>query len=323
MLKKYLLPGFAILIFGILFVPFLIPDPPLDGTKPPIELADPDSKFVEINGLNVHYKERGGGRTAIILLHGFASSEYSWREVIEPLSQYGRVIAFDRPAFGLTDRPLEWDGESPYSAEYQPELVIELMNEFDIERAVLVGNSAGGTIAMNTYLAYPDRISGLVLVDPAVFTGGGTPGFIKPFLQTPQMDRIGPLIVRNIQNWGRSFAESAWNDPTKITDEVWFGYSRPLMVNNWDQALWQLTKNSQSSNLTDALDQFTLPVFVITGENDRIVPAEDSIRLASELPNAELTVIPDCGHVPHEECPQEFLSSIAEFMIRLQNQTEP
>lgn len=318
MLKKIFLIVSVAILFIVIVVPFLIPVRPIEGTVTPGQLADPDSKFIDINGQEIHYKERGEGEQAIILLHGFASSEFSWREVLEPLSAHSRVVAFDRPGFGLTERILNWQGESPYTSDYQADLVVRLMDKLGIQKAILIGNSAGGTIAMDTYLTYPDRINGLVLVDPAVYTGGGTPDFLRPLLHTPQMDRIGPLIVRNIQNWGRSFAESAWYDPTLITDEIWNGYSKPLMVENWDQALWQLTKASEASNLPEVLDQFDVPVLVITGEYDEIVPAEESIQLAGELPQANLVVIPNCGHVPQEECPAEFLQAAGKFLTEIQ-----
>ena len=104
----------ALLIIG----PFLIPVPPLEGTVPPQQLADPDSRFIEINGLAVHYKQLGQGQPTFILLHGFGASLFSWREVMAPLADMGTVVAFDRPAFGLTARPMpgEWESDSPYSA---------------------------------------------------------------------------------------------------------------------------------------------------------------------------------------------------------------
>ena len=108
----------ALVVVAILLIaPLLYPVPPLTGTVDESELADPESKFVEINGLSVHYKEMGHGEPVFILLHGFGASEYSWREVMEPLSKFGRVIVYDRPAFGLTDRPMsgEWTGANPYS----------------------------------------------------------------------------------------------------------------------------------------------------------------------------------------------------------------
>jgi pimeloyl-ACP methyl ester carboxylesterase len=318
-----------VLLLILLIGPLLIPVTPLEGTVPPEQLADPDSRFVDINGLQVHYKIAGQGEPtaenlALVLLHGFAASVFSWREVMEPLaeslaSEIGTVMAFDRPAFGLTERPLpgEWVGESPYGAENQVELTIGLLDELGVERAILVGNSAGGTIALLTALAYPQRVQALVLVDAAVYAHGGSLGLIRFVANTPQMQRIGPLLARRMRGWGMDFARSAWHDPSKITAEVWEGYLKPLQAEDWDRGLWEMVRASGSHNLEERLAGIRMPCLVITGDDDRIVPTEQSVRLADELPDAELVVIPDCGHIPHEECPEPFLQAVADFLYKL------
>jgi pimeloyl-ACP methyl ester carboxylesterase len=311
----------GLLLAAVLIVPLLIPIPPLDDTLPPEQLADPDSRFIPVDGLTVHYKDRdkeqGNGEPALVLLHGFGASLFSWREMMAPLAELGRVVAFDRPAYGLTERPLpgEWEGENPYGADAQVALTIGLMDALDVERAVLVGNSAGGTVAMRTALAHPERVTALVLVDPAVYGGGGmVPGWLRPLLDTPQMRRLGPLIARRIRSWGLDFARSAWHDPTLITAEVWDGYLKPLGAEDWDRALWESTRAARPGDLTERLDELDLPVLVVTGDDDRIVPTQESVRLASELPHADLVVIPNCGHVPHEECPGPFLEAVVSFL---------
>jgi len=125
---------------------------------------------------------------------------------------------------------------------------------------------------------------------------------------------VGPLFVRSIRNWGLEFGRSAWHDPSKITDEIWAGYTKPLQAENWDKGLYEVTLASRSLGLDKRLDELQIPVLIITGDDDRIVPTEQSIRLAGELPNAELVVIPNCGHVPHEECPEPFLAAVNSFL---------
>ncbi|MFZ5883603.1 MAG: alpha/beta fold hydrolase [Chloroflexota bacterium] len=313
-LKRPLLILLAALLLLLLVGPFLVPVPPLENTVPVGELTDPDSRFIEVNGIDIHYKRYGQGEPTFILLHGFGASLFSWREVTQPLSQYGTVIAYDRPAFGLTERPLTWEGENPYSQGAQVELVIGLMDALGVERAILVGNSAGGTIAMLTALKYPQRVQSLILVDPAVYAGDGAPAWIRPLLRTPQMRHLGPLFARQIQTRGPELIELAWHDPSKITPEILEGYKKPLRLADWDKALWELTLASRESGLAERLDEFDLPILVITGDDDRIVPTEQSLRLADELPNAQLAVIPRCGHVPHEECPAEFMQAVVEFL---------
>ena len=318
----------AVIVVGVLLAlilvgPFLVPVPPLENTVPPKRLADPDSQFVEVNGLDVHYKTTGQGEPTLILLHGFGASTFTWREVMEPLGEMGTVIAFDRPAFGLTERPLSWqESENPYTPEAQVALLAGLMDELDIDDAVLVGNSAGGTVAVHAALTYPHRVPALVLVDAAIYTGGGAPSWIRPLLQTPQADQLGPLLARQIEVRGDAFIEGAWHDPSKITPEIRAAYRKPLRVRNWDEALWELTKASRDLNLEERLGELTMPALVITGDDDQVVPTEQSVRLADELPRAELVVIPDCGHVPHEECPEPVLDAINEFLRELMQRGE-
>jgi pimeloyl-ACP methyl ester carboxylesterase len=125
---------------------------------------------------------------------------------------------------------------------------------------------------------------------------------------------LGPLLARQIAVRGDDFLETAWHDPSKITSEIREGYREPLQVNHWDRALWELTKASRQLGLADDLDRIAAPSLVITGDDDRVVPTDSSVRLAQDLPNAELVVIPQCGHLPQEECPDAFLDAVERFL---------
>ena len=155
---------FVFLIFACLmmaFAPFVIAVPEIEGLVSEQEFIDADSKFIEINHVNIHYKESGSGEQTFILLHPFGGSTYSWREVMDDFAQYGRVIAYDRPAFGLTERPMPEDWvENPYSMKANIEILKSLLDTFGIEKAVLVGNSAGGAVAVAFALEY--RTSGAI-----------------------------------------------------------------------------------------------------------------------------------------------------------------
>jgi pimeloyl-ACP methyl ester carboxylesterase len=309
-----------IVVLALLLVgPFLIPIPTLQGTVPPERLADADSHFADVDGLRLHYKIMGDGEPAVVLLHGFGASVFSWREVMAPLSALGTVVAVDRPGSGLTSRPLpgQWTGDSPYSVDSQVEQTVGLMDALGLDRAVLVGNSAGGTVAVLTALRHPDRVRALVLVDAAIYTTGGTPAWMRLVMHTPQMSRIGPLLVRNIRSWGVRLLHTAWHDPSRITPEILAGYEVPLRAENWDRGLWELTLASHPLDLVDQLDEIRVPVLVVTGDDDRIVPTEESIRLARDLAGAKLVVFPACGHTPQEECPAAFLEAVTTFIAGL------
>jgi pimeloyl-ACP methyl ester carboxylesterase len=311
--------GFSLFSLVLLFVvgPFLVPVSPLKGVKPVEELADPDSRFAEIDGYKLHYKVYGDGRPAIILLHGFGASSFSFRNVTDAISKLGKTVAYDRPAQGLTERPLhgQWHGENPYSLSSQPALLIKLMDQLGIEKAVLIGNSAGGTVAAQTAIDFPDRVQGLVLVDAAVYQGGPQlPAWIQPLLNSSQAGRIGPLLVRSIQDRGMQILYTAWHDPSRISPDITAGYRKPLMADNWDKGLWELVIAPRRNDLQQHLGEIRQPVLVVTGDDDRIVPTMDSQRLASEIPGAQLAVFKNCGHVPHEECPDQFLDVVLPFI---------
>jgi len=319
-----LLRTVALIVVGVIaaliVLAYVIPVPPLDGTVPAASLADEDSRFMDVNDVLVHFKLTGEGEPPVILLHGFAASTFTWRDVMPPLSEERLVVAYDRPAFGLTERPdpREIDGPNPYGREAQAALVLGLMDAMEIDEAILVGHSAGGAIALDAALAYPDRVAGLVLVDAAVYTQGGLPAFLQPLLRTAPFRRIGPLVGRSFKQLGMNLAEQSWDDPSKLTPQILDGYTRPLEVDGWDRALWELVLVTTPQNLPDRLDEVTMPVLVITGDNDQVVPTEDSVRLADELPNAELAVIAQAGHVPHEEQPKAFLEALQGFLAEVE-----
>lgn len=321
-LGRILLGVVAVIVLVALVGPFLVPVPPLEGLQPPEALADPDSRFIEVGGLRVHYKQAGSGEPLILLLHGFGANTASWRKVMAPLAGLGTVVAYDRPGFGLTERPLDetlrtWPGPNPYSPDAQADQVVALIQALGFERAILAGNSAGGTVAMHTYLRHPERVQAIVFVDAAIYTGGGAPEWIKPLLRTPQLRRLGPLVSRSLVAQSDRLLALAWHDPSRITPEDITAYRIAAQVENWDRALWELTLASRDLRLAERVAEVRVPALVITGDDDRIVPTDESIRLARELPDAELVVIPACGHLPQEECPEAFVAAVQEFVAKL------
>lgn len=308
---------------ALLIVPLVWPVPPLADTVPPALLADERSRFVDIDGLTVHYETWGFDATAdeiplaFVLLHGFGASTFSWRAVSPVLAERMPVVGFDRPGFGLTERPLRWAGPDPYSPVTQADLTVRLMDRLGIRRAVLVGHSAGGAVALLAAERHPERVAALVLEAPAIFAGG-PPAALTPLLRTPQLRRIGPLLSRRLAGRaGDEFLRRAWYDPSLITSETLRGYRRPLRATDWDRALWSVTIAERPRDLPARLSRLSQPVLFITGDDDRIVPPTDTERAAALVAGARLVTIPQSGHIPHEERPERFTAAVLPFVERV------
>jgi pimeloyl-ACP methyl ester carboxylesterase len=293
--------------------------PDMTDLKDARELAGPESRYVDIDGISIRYTAAGEHLpgTPLVLLHGFLSNLHSWDYVIEELSEHRPVYAYDRIAFGLSERPLPpeytWK-TSPYSAEAVRSRLIGFLDAMGIEKAVLVGNSAGGTLALEAALAAPERVSALVLIDPAVYASGPPP-YVKFLLRLPGARFFGLRTIRRLA--GEDPAQllaQAWYNPEAVPEELAARYALPLQAHNWDRALWEFTRAPGAPPLDDRLTITAVPVLILHGEADTIIPVEQSIRLAEQLPDAELHIIPRCGHVPQEECPEVTLAHILRFL---------
>ena len=306
----------AVLLIG----PFLIPVRPVPGTVDPQELAYPDSRFVDVDGITVHYTDYGSrdATCAIVLLHGFGANTASWARVAPLLAEDCRVVAFDRPGFGLTERPPrdEWQNGDPYSTDAHADQTIALMDALGIERATLVGHSAGASVAVNAANRHPGRVTALVLEDPAV-DGGGPFGWLGPVLRTPQLRRLGPLLMRRLARpTANRLLSQAHYDRSVVTTALVDGYFRPFEAKDWDRGLWEFVIAPRSSSPAAALGAVKVPTLVTAGRQDRIVPFEEAERVSREIPEATLIGYDRTGHVPHEERPLLFARDVVAFLRR-------
>ncbi len=312
---------FAVLLVSAAVLPLLYPVPPLE-TVPPQSLAGANDEFTEVNGVNLRYTDIGTAPPTLLLLHGFGGSVFSWRKVTETLGEQARVIAFDRPGFGLSARPAvtrtQTGAQNPYTPAAQVALSLGLLDELGIDKAILVGNSEGGAVAVNFALAHPERVAGLVLVDPAL-RSGGPPAWVRALYNTPQGTRLGPYLMRPFgEDAGLELLRRAYADPSRLTDADIAGYRRPLQADNWDSALWEITKANRPEDLFPRLGELEVPTLIISGAEDSVVPLEQSERAAENITGAEFKVLTDCGHLPQEECPRKFLTAVTPWLDTLQ-----
>ncbi|HHE31701.1 MAG TPA: alpha/beta hydrolase [Chlorobaculum parvum] len=283
--------------------------------------ADSESRFIDCNGFRVHYKLYGSGKPPfVVLLHGSFLSMRSWYDVTRLLSEGATVLIFDRPAFGLTSRPVpKRDNEVRYSPEAQSDLVVALMDKFGFDRAVLVGNSTGGTLALLTALRHPRRVQGLVLVGAMIYSGyanSEVPSFMKPFMRAmrPVFSNLMKLLIAKLYDKNtRGF----WHVKSRLSDETLAAFRNDFMVGDWSRGFWELFLETHRLHFEKRVASVATPSLVVTGEHDLTVKTEESFRLAKELPGAELLVIPDCAHLPQEEQPAAFAVGVNKFIEKL------
>jgi len=278
------------------------------------------SRFLDVNGFKVHYRLAGSGQPLVVLLHGSFLSLRSWRLVFDRLAESVSVLAFDRPGFGLTSRPLPSTATGvSYTPEAQSDLVIALMKKLGFNKAVLVGNSTGGTMALLTALRYPQHVDGLVLAGAMIYSGYATseiPAFMKPVMKamTPIFSRLMKFLITRLYDRNiRGF----WYNKARLGSDVLSAFRIDLMIGDWSRAFWELFLETHHLRLDERLKTMLQPSLVITGEHDLTVKTEESIRLARELPNAEFVVIPDCGHLPQEEQPEAFVLAVRKFLVTI------
>ncbi|XP_021911645.1 uncharacterized protein LOC110825487 isoform X1 [Carica papaya] len=381
-----------------------------DELLDPQLLADLDSCFCEFQGVHIHHKvcdpqsepyisfqtqttisssqlppETKKVGFPMILLHGFGASVFSWNRVLKPLAELtgAKVLAFDRPAFGLTSRLIHSFNHSsindtiplnPYSMAFAVLATLHFIDFLAADKAILVGHSAGSLVAVNTYFEAPERVAALILVAPAILAPPLMPKFVernnkterakpdssnmgKQFYQLRKtLLRFSMYIVQSIMQivkgiadmlkslykkallailhstlavklvrllidkFGIAAVRSAWYDSKQVTDHVLHGYTKPLRAKGWDSALVQFVAAMLTDTrppLAKRLHKISCPVLIITGDTDRIVPSWNAERLSRTIPGSTLEIIKNCGHLPHEEAVEEFVSVVKKFLQRV------
>jgi len=302
-----------------LVVPFLIPVQ-TTGTATYKEVAGEGATFATAQGIDIYYEKTDfvcqedkecSNPPVIFLMHGFGANTFSYREVVEPLSQLGDVIAYDRPGFGLSERPTSWEGQNPYGSIGQDLILDQLITEFASGRdVILVGHSAGGTLAAQYVVDNKDAIQGLILISPAILSTGGSPNWLNWVFSIPQLDHLGPLLVSSIASSGMDLLNESWYNKDLITEEVKSGYREPLSVIGWEEGFWEFNRAPRAFDVKDRLAEITVPTLLITGDTDTVVATADTEALASMIKDSVLFVIPQSGHLAQEETPADTMKAI-------------
>lgn len=323
LLAYVLLGTLALLFLVILIGPFAISTTPRPVLSSDTEHSIQPSDFIEFSSegeqLDIHYRAVDGtqpnGGLTFVLLHGFTFNLYTWDPVIDFFSRHGRVVAYDQIPYGLSAKAIPTDRRhnNPYTKEATVERLFSVMDRLGVGQAILVGNSSGGTLALEAALARPERIAGLILVSPWVYSK--RPNFSPVIARSPQMRRLSLFVARQLGEVPR-LLELSYADPTRIDDVRRHAAGAHRQMPGWDLAWGELIDRSLYSPVTIAtrIQEIRHPVLVVTGEQDRLVPPADSERTAAGIPGAEFALIDACGHVPHEECTDAFTEAVGNWL---------
>ncbi|MGA1247893.1 MAG: alpha/beta fold hydrolase [Candidatus Nanopelagicales bacterium] len=309
----------VLLVLTVAIGPFFVPFS-TSGTLSEREalknvLGMSDTYLTSLNH-RIHFESEGdeNADSVIILLHGFGASSFSFEHVIEDLAKDSFVIAYDRAAFGFTERPLAWQDVNPYSFDGQLIVLDDVVSTFGKNKEItLIGHSAGASLALEYSIRNPLRVKNLVLVAPAISGDGAYPGWIRPLFSIPQVRHLGPILVSTIATSGLQILYDSYFDQSKITKATLNGYTAPLQVKNWERAFWEFVTAPRGEPAP--IEELKARTLIVTGDNDVIVPTQVSIQNAAKVKNvAELIVMKDTGHLPHEENPDDFVKHILEFL---------
>ena len=280
------------------------------------ELTSLDDRFVEVDGFRMRYQVKGAG-TPLILIHGFASSIVTWYRNLDALARDHRVYAIDLKGWGLSGKPSNGD----YSLLAQAHHLRSFMRAMGIERAVIVGHSMGGTVAVNFAVEYPEAALGIILVDPA-----GAHRFPYLWLMSRAMDvpllrrwaRLGMEYVMTNEGLITSGMPYAYHDPANLTPWLKRALVAPFYTHGFEDALLNLARDSRHSHVRGRAQLVRCPTLLLWGEHDTVVSPADAGFFLSHIANSRLEILSDAGHLPHEERAEDVNRLIQEFVAGLE-----
>lgn len=279
----------------------------------------PIGDIIEVDGVAVHYLERGAG-PPLVLLHGNGAllQDFTISGLMDRLAETHRVIAVDRPGYGYTGRPRT----RSWTAAAQAAFLRRVMGRLGVERPVVVGHSWGAIVAMAWALKHQDELAGLVLLsgyyyptprrDVLLFGLSGIPviGDLMRYTVAPAVSRsILPKLVQKI------FA------PSLIPHRFAAEFPLALCLRPWQLRASAEEVNAMIPGAALAQGRYgelRLPVTIVTGDGDQVVSARrQSMRLHGAVPHSELRVLPGLGHMIHYFAGDEIAALVEDMSARV------
>jgi pimeloyl-ACP methyl ester carboxylesterase len=273
--------------------------------------APEPSSFIELDGMQVHFRDLGprNDPSPLLLLHGMSSSLHTFESWQKTLSATRRVISVDLPGFGLTGPSPQGD----YRIDAYTRFVLRLLDTLNVKHVILVGNALGGEIAWQTAVLAPERVRKLVLID--------SDGYQPSVLSMPIAFQIAAMRgLRWISEriLPRSLVEmsvhSVFGDRKKATQEKVDRYFElNLRVGN-RRALFQRMDQAQFGSNAVLIGRVQQPTLVMWGEKDEMISPDQGQLFCRDIPQCKLVTFPSLGHLPQEEDPQTTLKVLQAFL---------
>lgn len=276
----------------------------------------PTGRFVTVRGVSVHYIERGVRSSAtppVVLLHGNVLSAFDFEVsgVIDKLCKHHRVIAFDRPGFGYTDRP----SDQTWTPEAQADLIAAAMHKLAVESAIIVGHSWGTLVALAMALETGAAVRGLVLMSGYYFPTKRLDSALVAVTATPVLgDVLRYTIVPPLELAMQPVNYKAMFSPDAVTERFAEDFphgltARPSQIRATarDGAMMVAAARRLQEYYYALTD---LPIAIMAGDRDRIVDVEQAKRLAATITGSHLMLLKGHGHMFHHVAPGDVAHAV-------------
>lgn len=307
----YILSSF-LLILILLFSVFAQRDIPVEKLK--LKYAQSPSKFLSLMGMQVHYRDEGNPNdpTPLILIHGTSSSLNTWDSVVKIIiSQTGnktRIIRFDLPAFGLTGP----NPENNYAGAYYVNFVDSFLNELQIKKCNISGNSLGGGIAWQYAVAHADKVNKLILLDASGYPQKNEKGSLGfKIASLPIINNL--LLFITPKSLVKKSLENVFYDKSFITEATITRYHELLLSAGNRRATLSLFKSRKPLN-THNIKLIQQPTLIIWGEQDQLISVDNAYLFKQDIKNSQLFILPKVGHIPMEESYLKVANAIQSFI---------
>lgn len=259
------------------------------------------------------YKEEFGEGDPILCLHGLGANSYTWRHFIGQFASTNKLILVDLKGFGSSAKP----ADRAYSIHDHAEAIYELIVANDWRNLTLIGNSYGGALALLLAIRFgetqPERLSRLVLIDAGAYRQY-LPTYVRLMRTAVGQPLMSLLPARSAAKFVLGFC---LHDKTKITEEQLNAYAGPLSDPGGRAALLETGRQCIPDNADELVARYgeiAVPTLILWGRHDRVIPLKVGELLHQSIPNSELEVFEECGHIPQEELPEKTIQRIREFL---------